>query len=252
MIHSTSYSLINWFNTFPTELVWALLLFFSFCSVIFLLKIFGKSGLHLFIIVGCFVVNIQVLKAVYFFYSKEPVALGTIVISCTFLCTDILTELYGANAAKKGIYLGFVSTLLVVIWMLFTLGFKPISPEDPFFKHFGENHIHMLTLFTPAPVLLIASLIAFFLSQLFDVWLFSWLKNLCKGKQLWLRNNLSTIASAFLDSVIFSLLAWIIFASEPLEWTTVWYTYILGTFGMRALIALLDTPVIYIAKLIGK
>ena len=53
----------------------------------------------------------------------------------------------------------------------------------------------------------IASMIAYLVSQYFDVWIYSRIKRLTKNRFLWLRNNLSTILSSLLDNTVFSLLA---------------------------------------------
>ena len=56
------------------------------------------------------------------------------------------------------------------------------------------------------------------------------------------------MTSALLDNTIFSLFAWIIFNPDPLDFNTVLFTFILGTYILRIIIAILDTPFIYLAK----
>ena len=63
-----------------------------------------------------------------------------------------------------------------------------------------------------------------------------------------MRNNISTMTSSLLDNAIFSLFAWIIFNPDPLDFNTVLFTFILGTYILRVVIAMLDTPFIYLAK----
>ena len=91
-------------------------------------------------------------------------------------------------------------------------------------------------------------MIAFVSSQYFDVWFFSYLKNYTSKRFLWLRNNLSTFSSSLIDNIIFSLFAWIILNPNPMSFYTVIFTYILGTYFLRIIIAILDTPFIYLAK----
>ena len=74
------------------------------------------------------------------------------------------------------------------------------------------------------------------------------LKIITKGKYLWLRNNLSTFSSSLIDNTIFSLLAWIILNPNPLALYVVITTYILGTYILRIIIAIIDTPFIYLSK----
>ena len=65
---------------------------------------------------------------------------------------------------------------------------------------------------------------------------------------MWLRNNASTAISALIDNTIFSVLAWIVFAADPLPWSTVIFTFILGTYWLRLIVAAMDTPIIYLSR----
>tara|TARA_Y100001960_G_scaffold318083_1_gene387306 strand:+ start:1271 stop:1687 length:417 start_codon:yes stop_codon:yes gene_type:complete len=134
--------------------------------------------------------------------------------------------------------------------MLFTLGFKPIEEISLSSEYAWAASIqnNMLSIFMPFPILFGASMIAYLFSQFFDVWFFEKISFLTKGKFLWLRNNFSTMISSFLDNIIFSLFAWIIFNPNPLDFYTVFFTYILGTYFLRILVAIFDTPFIYLAK----
>ena len=70
------------------------------------------------------------------------------------------------------------------------------------------------------------------------------------GRWLWLRNNASTAASSLIDNTIFSVLAWVVFAADPLPWSTVIFTFILGTYWLRLLVAVMDTPILYLSRLV--
>ena len=88
-------------NTVNTSLLWLIMLIFCFSSILFFLKFFGYVGLYVYSTIAVIVGNIQVLKTVDFFYTPEPVALGTLLFASTFLCTDILSEHYGKEKAQK-------------------------------------------------------------------------------------------------------------------------------------------------------
>jgi Uncharacterized conserved protein len=88
------FSFTDFLNNLSTEIVWFILLFFCFFSILIFLKIFGYIGLYIYSAVAVIAANIQVLKIVDFFYSPEPVALGTILFASIFLCTDILSEIF--------------------------------------------------------------------------------------------------------------------------------------------------------------
>ena len=134
--------------------------------------------------------------------------------------------------------------------MLFTIGFKPLNEITSGDKYAWALSIqdNLLGVFMPLPIFFAASMIAYLSSQFFDVWFFKKISKFTNKKFLWLRNNFSTTVSSLIDNTIFSIFAWIIFNPNPLDFNTVVFTYILGTYALRIFIALLDTPIIYLAK----
>ena len=235
-INLTSY--LNSLNTFT---LWLIMLLFCFSSILIFLELFGYAGLYVYSALAVIIGNIQVLKTVDFFYSPEPVALGTILFSSTYLCTDILSEHFGKDKAQKNVLISFVSFLFVTIVMLVTIGFNP-SAND-----WAQDSLE--NIFTPMSRFFIASMIAYLISQYFDVWIYSTIKNLTMNRFLWLRNNLSTILSSLIDNTVFSILAWIILNPNPETFYNVIMIYILGTYILRIFIAFIDTPFMYLSKI---
>jgi len=231
----------SYLGSLNTFVLWLIMLLFCFSSILVFLKLFGYVGLYIYSALAVIIGNIQVLKTVDFFYSPEPVALGTVLFASTFLCTDILSEHFGKEKAKKNVLIGFVGFLFVTIIMLITIGFKP-SAND-------WSQDSLANVFTPMSRFFIASMIAYLASQYFDVWIYSAIKNITKNRYLWLRNNLSTILSSLVDNTIFSLLAWIILNPNPETFYNVIMIYIFGTYTLRILIAFVDTPFMYLSKL---
>ena len=88
------FNFTSFLSNLNTEIVWLIYFFVCFTSILIFLKIFGYVGLYIYTAIAVVVANIQVLKLVDFFYSPEPVALGTILFASTFLCTDILSEYF--------------------------------------------------------------------------------------------------------------------------------------------------------------
>ena len=128
----------------------------------------------------------------------------------------------------------------MTILMIITIGIKP-STQD-----WAQESL--TNVFTPMTRFFIASMIAYLISQYFDVWFYNYIKNKTSEKYLWFRNNLSTIISSLVDNTVFSVFAWILLNPEPVNLYKVITTYILGTYLLRIIIALIDTPFIYIAK----
>ena len=235
-INFTSY--LSSLNTF---VVWIIMLLFCFSSILIFLKLFSFAGLYVYSALAVIIGNIQVLKTVDFFYSPEPVALGTVLFSSTFLCTDILSEHFGKDKAQKNVLIGFVSFLFITIVMLITIGFNP-SAND-------RAQDSLVNIFAPMSRFFIASMIAYLTSQYFDVWIYSNIKKLTMNRFLWLRNNLSTILSSLIDNIVFSILAWIILNPNPETFYNVIMIYIFGTYILRIFIALIDTPFMYLSKI---
>ncbi len=234
------FELTSILNTIPTEIMWVMMLLFCFGSILIFLKLFGYIGIFIYSALAVIAGNIQVLKTVDFFYSPEPVALGTILFASTFLCTDILSEYFGKEKARMNIMIGFCAFLFMTLIMVITIGFDPSKGD-----WVQES---LSNVFTPMTRFFIASMIAYLISQYFDVWFYNYLKKLTSKKFLWFRNNLSTITSSLVDNTIFSIFAWILLNPEPMNIYNVIMIYILGTYLLRIIIALLDTPFIYLAK----
>jgi len=236
-------------NTLPTDLMWLIQLVICYAALLLMLRFFSYTGLYVFIAIAIIAGNIEVLKIVKFSVLTDPIALGTVFVSSAYLATDIITEYFGAAYARKGILLGFASAILMLTFMVLTLGFHPLTP------HYGSlfirtEHIQqsLLYLFTPTFALLSASLFSYLLSQFFDVWVFQRIRAMTGKKTLWLRCIVSTALSALLDSIIFNVLAWQILTSHPVGFHTLFFTYLLPTYLIRIFITTVGTPSIYLAK----
>ena len=221
----------------PNELLWFILALIDFTSLLFVFRIFGRNGLYAGIAISIILCNIQVLKIVEMFGLTAT--LGNILYGSIFLSTDILSELYGEKAARKGVWLGFYALIFTTIVMQLALLFEP-APDD--FIHPALEQI-----FNFLPRVAAASIIAYVISQHHDVWLFGLLKAKTKGRYLWLRNNLTTMISQLIDTLIFTTIAfWGIFPTE------IFIEIIITTYLFKRMIAIIDTPFIYLARKIAR
>lgn len=230
-------SLIKYLFTLNAEALSLISFSIGVMVMLLMMRLFGLVGIYVYSAVATVMANIQVLKLMSSTLLSEPVALGTATFSTIFLANDIITEHYGYERAKTNIWLSFVTQILVTTNMLIAVGFAPL-PND-------NAHEAMATLFLPAPRILVASLLAFVTSQLFNISIFKFLSRICHKKFLWLRSNLSLMISELADNIVFSLLAWVILAPSPVSTHTLIFTYILGTYMLRVLFAIFSTPIIY-------
>ena len=131
-------------------------------------------------------------------------------------------------------------------------GYSPVLIPDE--SDFASGALS--TIFGFLPRIAIASLTAYIISQTHDVWAFNMWKRIFKGKHLWLRNNLSTIVSQFIDNVIFIGIAFVglfgLFVwGQIFEWCIIWQIFIVS-YVMKLVVAVCDTPFVYLAKKIKK
>jgi uncharacterized integral membrane protein (TIGR00697 family) len=241
MDNSLIIPIVEFMKTLPAEVL-ALFTFVSCAvSILVLFRVFGAAGLYLYNAVIILVANIQVLKMTTFWFSPEPVALGTVSFATTYLVSDILTEHYGPTVARRGVWLSFAGHILMTFLMIVTLGYTVPAGD--------KIQDAMVALFTPSFRIFIAGLLAYAISQLLDISMFDWVGRLTHRRWLWLRTNVSTLLSGLLDNVLFSVFAWVILSPTPISMYSLIFTYILGTYFSRALVALLSTPVIYLSCL---
>jgi len=242
---------IEFLQGLPAEVTSLILFGVCMVAILLLLRFFGAQGLYLYNIVAVLASNIQVLKGVQFSVGAEPVALGTVVFATTYLCSDILTEYYGKAAAKMGIWFCFSAQILMTLLMIMAVGYPSLPAGaigSPGTEHMALTEQAMSLLFTPSPRILLASLLAFAVSQLSDIGVFQWISKLTRKRWLWLRTTVSAWISALVDTVLFSVLAWMLLSPTPVNISVLIFTYILGTLITRALIGVLSAPVMYMSK----
>lgn len=228
------------------ELLWVLLLIVTFLLQILAYRLWGKTGLYCWIAMSVIIANIQVMKTIGIFGLVT--AMGNIIYSSTFLATDIISENHGKKEAKKAVWIGFFILISTTIVMQLTLHFIP-HESDTLSPALNQ-------IFGLLPRIAIASLIAYLISQHHDVWAFEFWKKVFKGKHLWIRNNFSTMTSQLLDNVIFTWIAFVGFFGL-FGWTQVftWGIIIqifLVSYAMKWLVAVVDTPFVYLSKVIKK
>lgn len=163
-------------------------------------------------------------------------SVGIIAYPVTFLITDIISEVYGQKRAQKvvlaGVFASFFALLIIVVSSLApATEWSPLSDTE-FDKAFSFTYLAVA-----------ASLAAYLLAQFLDVQIFHFWKRTTRGKHLWLRNNLSTFASQFVDTftVLFLLCSF-----GVIEWH-LFGMLLANGFLFKVLMALLDTPFAYLA-----
>ncbi|MFB6196636.1 MAG: queuosine precursor transporter [Haloplanus sp.] len=158
----------------------------------------------------------------------------------TFFASDCYTELYGRRGAQVMVNVGFAMNfvLLALVWT--TILAPGRNPE------FAAQFEAVLA---PATNIVAGSLLAYLVSQNWDVIVFHRLREATEGDFLWLRNIASTATSQAIDTVIFIGVAFYLLpryagVGSVTPWSVV-VALMLGQYLLKLLIALADTPFVY-------
>ncbi len=245
--------LVKYLQLLSPECLSIMSLMVCYTAIALHLRFWQVSGLYVYTVLAIIIANLQVLKAAHFAFYSEPVALGTIVYSTSFLASDVITEFFGPKAAKKGVWLSFSCSFIMLSLMMLTIGYAPLNIDNNSeYIHFNAAHNALATIFTPAPAILAASLIAYGTSQFTDIFIFSKIRQFTGQQYLWVRIFFSVMIAAWIDALVFNVLAWKIFNSSPVSWTILFNSYIISNYFLQIIIAILNIPVFYILKKIVK
>ncbi|MFH1852492.1 MAG: queuosine precursor transporter [Candidatus Neomarinimicrobiota bacterium] len=203
----------------------------------------GKIWLYGYIAMAIVLANIFVTKQFDLFGLSATG--GNVVYGSIFLVTDLLSEHWGRAAARQAVVIGFFAALFYLVMSQFILQFTPNSVD------WGAS-AGMEAIFSAGPAIVIASLVAYLVSQFHDVWAFHLWKTKLDGRHLWLRNNLSTMVSQALDSLIFAGLAFAILPAlfgrtENILPSAALTEVIITTYLFKLLVAVIDTPFLYLS-----
>jgi len=164
------------------------------------------------------------------------VSVGIFAYPLTFMMTDAVAEVYGKKKAKQLVWAALIAQVLVLIltWVAIKL---------PAADRYTLNEQYV-TVFSGSIRMIIASLIAFAVSQTYDIYAFEFFKRKTKGKMLWLRNNLSTMTSQAIDTLLFMFIA---FYGISDKFTVSFILQLcLSCWLFKIAFAILDTPFVYL------
>lgn len=180
-------------------------------------------------VVSLIIANVAASKIVSFWGLVVPAAI--VAYPVTFLITDVIGEIWGKDEANKTVKIGFICQIFSLILIALAI-MLPVAP-------FADNQLEFKSILGQSFRCVMASLIAYLCSQSWDVFVFHKLKNINGEKHKWIRNNLSTMTSQIIDTVIFITIAF--WGSVPNI-----ITMILSQYFIKLVYALLDTPFFYI------
>jgi uncharacterized integral membrane protein (TIGR00697 family) len=168
---------------------------------------------------------------------------GFVAIGVGFLCTDLLGELHGREAARKAVN-ATVIALLVVWGLIYMAVWMPVAP-------FYEAHDAYVTTLSASGTIVTASILTTLVSQNVDVEIFHRVDTLTDGRHAWARNLSSTGLSQLVDTTLFIVLGFVVLPQVMGGTTTplaVVPSLILGQYVVKLVVAVLDTPVFYAVR----
>lgn len=164
---------------------------------------------------------------------------AVVVYVATYLITDVIGEVYGKDAARKTVQAGFVTQVIALIFIYIAIQL----PAAPVFELQSEFE----TILGGSFRVILASLISYLASQNLDVTIFHRLKAKHGDKKLWLRNNLSTMTSQLIDTILFITIAF--WGIVP---TNVLLGMIITQYVFKLCVAIIDTPFAYLVVKMAK
>ncbi|MBQ4648485.1 MAG: queuosine precursor transporter [Clostridia bacterium] len=208
-------------------------------AVLMAYRLFGKLGLFVMTVIVTILANIEVLMLVEGFGMEQT--LGNVMFAASYLITDVLSENESKKDAARAVWIGVFTLVIMLLftqyWMLYTPSSEDWAREP------------ISAIFSTTPRMLLASFLGYVVSQRLDVWLFhrwwSFTEKKTGNKRafLWLRNNGSTLISQVINTVIFTLTAFVgVYDTETLM------NVMLSSYVIYVFTSLLDTPAVYIAR----
>ena len=209
-----------------------------------------KEAFHIYLYLGAlFITSLVVSNLIFqkFFFWKPfgdvtvfgaplfELSVGILPYPITFLITDLISEIYGQKKANQVVTAGIFASVFSM-GIIFVANYVPAIESSP------VNDATFIEVFGLSPLGVLASMLAYLAAQYIDISIYHFWKRLTNGRYLWLRNNFSTFTSQFVDTFtvvgllcLFGVLPWSLF-----------YGLVVSGFLFKVLIALLDTPLLYL------
>ncbi len=172
--------------------------------------------------------------------TQFVVSVGLIPWPIVFVATDLVNEFFGRRGVRFYTYVT-VGLILYSFIMLSLARFVPAVDFSPVSQAAFDN------VFSTSQWIIVGSIIAFFVSQLVDVGVFSRVRQKTGAKYLWARATGSTVVSQLIDTFIVAGIAFYlpgkITLTQFLQMSTVSYIY-------KVFVAIAATPLCYLGHLV--
>ncbi|MGN6646950.1 MAG: queuosine precursor transporter [Cytophaga sp.] len=177
---------------------------------------------------------------------------GALIWPIVFISTDIINEYFGKKGVRKVTFLaiGLIAYSFFILYMS-----TNIAPSDYWLKvnnidangqPFNIDYAFQ-RIFSQGQAIIVASLTAFLIGQLLDVYVFHAIRSSTGEKWLWLRATGSTLVSQLIDSFVVLFIAFYLLAGNN-KWSIEQLLSIgIINYIYKFTTALLLTPLLYVA-----
>lgn len=152
----------------------------------------------------------------------------------TFSINDIITEVFGKERAVSFVQSGFTILCLLFLFNLLAL----VLPSS---ARFAPTNNAYNVIFGKSLRIIVASLMAFWLSERLDVLIFTQIRKKLGKTKLWFRNNVSNFIGQFFDTSLFMFLAFYEPGNFWFILSLIWPYWLL-----KCLFSVIETPFTYL------
>lgn len=178
---------------------------------------------------------------------------GVLLWPVVFVMTDIINEYYGAKGVK---FLSWLTICLIAFGFLMVYGAIQTEPNGWWVTSKKEAGIENMSvafngIYGQGLGIIIASMTAFLVAQLIDVFVFHRIKKMTGEKKIWLRATGSTVISQLIDSFVVLFIAFYFYPKLVKGQGDPWpldqlIAICIVNYIYKFIVALLLTPVIYL------
>ncbi len=175
---------------------------------------------------------------------------GVLLWPVVFIMTDIINEYYGPKGVR---FLSYFTIALIAYAFVMFSGAISLTPADFWAKDYyhgvPDSNLAFSGIFGQSQAIIVASLVAFLVSQILDVYVFHKIKEVTGEKNIWLRATGSTVVSQFIDSFVVLFIAFYVaprITGNVQPWSFAQVMAIcVGNYIYKFVVAVLLTPMIY-------
>lgn len=167
---------------------------------------------------------------------NQSVAIFTVPL--VFTINDVIVEVYGKERARSVIRAGLCTVVLILLFSLLATALPPSA-------RFAETEAAYQTIFGLSARFSFASLLAFFIAEFTDLFIFVKIRKMMGDKALWFRNNVSNFLAQLLDTIVFMFAAFWAFDQSAGANMSFILSLLIPYWIVKCLMSIMITPFVY-------